>query len=113
MSLIDRYLADPKSRWNRLCMLWTYSVWPDARDWCLRWIYAQHNARVLSDFESRMSSTVYLATGGMMSKPYYTIEAIRSQIEEHHNSLYEDAYSDGREDLAAELGVEDPRKTEA
>lgn len=107
MSAVTAYLDNPKSRWNR-ARLWLSVTWPDVRDWFLRWIYAQHNARVIIDFENRMSSVVYHATGGMMSKPYYTIEAIKQEIDGYHSRLYDDAYADGREDLAAELGVEDP-----
>lgn len=108
MTLIDAYLDNPKSRWNRLRMWWRYSAWPQTRDYFLRWIFAQHNARVLADFEERMVSVIYEATGGLMSKPYYTTEAMLQCIRENASKQYDYAYADGREDLAAELGVEDP-----
>lgn len=80
----------------------------DLRDWFLRWIYAQHNARVIVDFERRMACAVELATGGMMSKPYYTADAIEAEILAAQSRAYDIAYADGRNDLADELGVEDP-----
>jgi hypothetical protein len=74
----------------------------------MRWVYAQHNARVLIDFENRMSAVICEATGHVMSKSYYTVEAMLSQIAEHHSRLYDDAYAEGRRDTAEEFGIELP-----
>lgn len=76
-----------------------------AKLWCLRWVYAQHNARVIEDFEERMVSVIHEATGGMMSKPYYTEAAMLGEISEAQQRAYEYAYQDGRRDLADELDV--------
>lgn len=108
MTVIDSYLKNPRSRWRHFRLWLAVSAWPAVRDWCLRWIYAQHNARVLADMESRMVSVIYAATNGMMSKPYYTKEAMLEQITAAHGAAYDDAYADGRSDLADELGVTDP-----
>jgi hypothetical protein len=101
------YLNNPNSPWAKF-RLWLHVTWPDVRDYFLRFIYAQHNARVLADFENRMVAVIYQASGGMMSKPYYTEEAMLQCIREAERKAYDYAYADGRSDLAAELGVEDP-----
>jgi hypothetical protein len=105
MPVIDSFLANPNSRWQRF-RLWLWVTWPDVRDWFLRWIYAQHNARVIIDFENCMSAVICEATGQMMSKPYYTEKAMLGQIAEHHNKLYEDGYNEGRKDTAEEFGID-------
>jgi hypothetical protein len=109
MSAVAAYLNDPKSRWNRL-RLWLWVTIPEIRDWFLRWVYAQHNARIIIDFEDRMVSVIYAASGGMMSKPYYSTEAMLQCIREAESRAYDYAYADGRDDLAAELGVTDPNR---
>jgi len=83
-------------------------IWEDVRDWFLRFIFAQHNARVIANFEDRMCSVIYEASGEMMSKPYYTTEAMLAQIREAQSREYDRAYAEGRRDLAEELGVADP-----
>ena len=77
----------------------------NARDWFLRWVYAQHNARVIIDFESRMSTVVWAATGGMMSKAYYTAEAMLAEIRDAEERAYNLAYAEGRADTLAEYGM--------
>lgn len=106
-SAVQAFLDNPKSKWANF-RLWVSVTWPDVRDWFLRWVYAQHNARVIINFERDMSSVIYEATGGMMSKPYYTIEAMKAQINDYHNSLYQSGYLDGVEDqkLVAEKEAE-------
>jgi hypothetical protein len=76
-----------------------------AKLWCLRWVYAQHNARVIEDFESRMVAVAYEGSGGMMSKPYYTKEAMIGAFQDYQNRQYDEAYQEGRRDLADELDV--------
>lgn len=88
--------------------LWLSVTWSDVRDWCLRWVYAQHNARVIIDFENRMSRVVDAATNGLMSKPYYDADVMEVEIRAAQSAVYDMAYAEGRADLAAELGVEDP-----
>jgi hypothetical protein len=92
------------TRWERLRLRIEFAF-ADARNWLERFIYAQHNARVIVGFEDRMSSVIYAATGGMMSKPYYTTEAMLAQIDEARQREYDEAYQEGRRDLAEELGV--------
>ena len=88
--------------------LWVSVTGWDVRDWCLRWVYAQHNARVLIDFENRMVAILEPATGGMMSKPYYTADVMVAEIALAQSRAFDLAYAEGRRDLAEELGVEDP-----
>jgi hypothetical protein len=102
--VVDRFLEKPHSRWRRF-RLWLWVTLPDVRDWFLRWIYAQHNARVIIDFENRMSAVVSEASGHLMSKSYYTLEAMLPIIAEHHERLYNDGYAEGRKDLAEEYGI--------
>lgn len=90
-----------------LARLWLHMTALDVRDWCLRWIHAQHNARVIRDFENRMTSVIHAATG-VMSKPYYTADAMLTEIAAAQARAYDDAYAEGRRDLADELGVIDP-----
>lgn len=70
----------------------------DFVNWLRRFYYAQHNARVIEDFENRMSFLVCLATGQWMSKPYYTIEEMRAQVNNHHQREYAYGYNDGIDD---------------
>lgn len=88
--------------------LWLSVKWWNCRDWFARFVHAQHNARVIIDFERRLSSVIYHATGGLMSKAYYREEAMLSLITEQQSRDYDRAYAEGRSDLAAELGVIDP-----
>jgi len=76
------------------------------KEWIERWIYAQHNARVIMDFEDRMMAVIHEATGYMMSKPYYTKEAMLAEISSYHERLYDMAYQEGRKDLADEHDIE-------
>lgn len=100
---VDRF---EKSRLYRFKLGLRYKL-EDVRDWFLRFWYAQHNARVIIDFENRMTAVIYAATGGMMSKPYYTEDAMLSQIREFESRTYDFGYEEGRKDLAEELGIED------
>lgn len=93
MSIIDIYLVNPNSTWRK-ALLWASVTWEDVKNWVLRFVYAQHNARVIEDFEGRMLSVIHEATGGLMSKPYYTEEAMLQLIREHHNALREEGYED-------------------
>lgn len=105
MDTIDYFLRNPNSRWRRF-RLWLWVTRLDVRDWFLRWIYAQHNARVIIDFENRMSAVICEATGQMMSKSYYTEEAMLGMIAEYHSKLYDEGYADGRKDTAEEFGID-------
>jgi hypothetical protein len=78
------------------------------KDYFARFIHAQHNAQVIINFENRMSSVIYQATGGMMSKSYYTIEAMKAEIDAHQQRELEFWYAEGRKDLCEELGIRDP-----
>jgi hypothetical protein len=107
--VIDRFLEQPNSRWRKF-RLWLWVTGLDVRDWCLRWIYAQHNARVIIDFENRMSAVICEASGHLMSKPYYTAEAMLAQIHEHQQQFYAEGYADGRKDVAEAFGLDLDRK---
>lgn len=97
MSVVDRYLANPKSKWNHFC-LWVSVTLPEVKYWCLRWVYAQRTYRELIELEDNMVSVIYEATGGMMSKPNYTKDAMLQMIRQHHADLYDDGYKDGHKD---------------
>jgi hypothetical protein len=107
VSAISSFLDKPSSRWRRF-RLWLWVTRLDVRDWFLRWIYAQHNARVIADFEDRMVSVIYAATGGLMSRPYYTTEAMLQCIREFESRTFDDGYREGQKDLAEEHGLELP-----
>ena len=66
--------------------------------WCARWFYAQHNARVLVEMEGRFSRVLDYASGGMISKPYYSDEVNEQMIREHLWSQYKEGYNDAEED---------------
>ncbi len=62
--------------------------------WLARFWFAQHNARVIEDFERRMSLVIENATDGRMSKPYYTIAAMQVEIDASRSAAYDDGYND-------------------
>jgi hypothetical protein len=70
--------------------------------WFERVYYCHHNARVISDFEWRMACVLTECTRGM-SKPYYTIEAMRAEISDYQQQLYKDGYDEGYADAKAEF----------
>ena len=99
----------------RLIGFWSWIRYTLRLDDISRWFkqiyYCHHNARVIQDFEGRMSDVIWEATGGMMSKPYYTLEAMRSQITSAREDTYNEGYEDGRSDALEEFGVTDsPRQ---
>ena len=57
--------------------------------------HAQHNAAVLADMEWRMSLLLDDATGGRLSKPYYSIQDMRAAMAEYHAEMFKDAYDEG------------------
>lgn len=63
--------------------------------WFARLWWAQHNARVLADMEWRMILLVENATGGRMSKAYYSTEQMNAEVAANHNAIYQDGYDDG------------------
>lgn len=94
---VQVFLRDPKSRWGKF-RLWWYVTSRDVKDWFLRWVYAQHNARVLADMENRFCIVLCEASGNMMSKAYYDKDVMLNQIALHHQKLYNDGYCDAEED---------------
>lgn len=66
--------------------------------WFARLWWAQHNARVLADMEWRMCLLVENATGGRMSKAYYTTEQMNAEVNANHNALYDMGYKDALEE---------------
>lgn len=74
------------------------------RDWFLRIYHCHHNARVIADFEHRMTIVLCECTRGM-SKPYYTVDAMLSEIRAKQSEDYDEAYAEGRKDALEEMGV--------
>ena len=76
------------------------------RDYLTALIHCQHNARVIADFEERMSLVIYDATRGQMSKPYYTTDAMLPMISDAFQAEWEEGYTQGKKDaqLAPDLG---------
>lgn len=95
------------SRSEKICI---HAGWwlAEARDWCLRWIFAQHNARVIIDFEERMIAVICAASGNMMSKAYYDADVMVSMINDHINSQWDDGHATGRAEAFEEIGLADP-----
>jgi len=78
--------------------LWLYfKAYEPLKDFFLRIWYCHHNAKVIADFEDRMTSVIYHATNGMMSKPYYDKQAMISMIDEAFNKHFEEGYKEGQE----------------
>jgi hypothetical protein len=67
------------------------------RDWFLQIWFCHHNARVLADMEWRMACVLTSCTD-CMSKPYYTIEAMQSEIADYHTNLMDEAVADYKKD---------------
>ena len=86
--------------WDRLCDVAERTVGP-------LW-FAYHNAKVIVDFERRMSSVIHEATGGLMSKPYYTLDAMLPVIAQYVSRSWDEGYDEGRRDTLQELGEPDP-----
>lgn len=74
------------------------------RLWCERLWFAQHNARVLADMEWRMILLVENATGGRMSKAYYTTEAMAAEVSANHDAIYQEGYDDGLAEASLQSG---------
>ena len=66
----------------------------EAWAWFERVYYCHHNARVIADFEWRMSCVLTECTRGM-SKPYYDIEDMRVQIQDFLTETYQEGYDEG------------------
>lgn len=73
--------------------------------WFQRFWFAQHNARVLADMEWRMILLVEEATGGRMSKAYYSNDQMRPEIAAHHNALYQDGWDDALAEVSADRNI--------
>ncbi len=76
--------------------------------WFERIYWAQHNARVIMDFETRMMILMDAATRGRLSKPYYTAEVIQSEIEEAFMRKYEEGYDDAKSEYEPSAGPPRP-----
>jgi hypothetical protein len=74
----------------------------DGVEWCLRVLLAHHNARVLADMEWRLGCVLCECTSGM-SKPYYTLEAMRDEIRSYINAQCEQAVEDYQEEQADDV----------
>ena len=60
--------------------------------------YAWQNYKAVDCFERRMSLLLDHATSGRLSKPYYSIEVMRSEIDDAFDRNWEEAYSQALED---------------
>lgn len=67
-------------------------------DFFLQLIYFRHNARVIADFEHRMSEVIHRATNYRMSKTYYDLHSMLSEIEGAFEDEYEKGYDDAKEE---------------
>lgn len=81
---------------------WLYCKWWRVREWCERVVYCHHNARVLADMEHRFSCVLTHCTH-RMSKPYYTVEAMRAEIDDYITGMCDEAYKEGQADLREEF----------
>jgi len=63
--------------------------------WFERLWFAQHNVRVLADMEWRMVLLVENATGGRMSKAYYSTDQMNVEVAANHTALYQEGYDEG------------------
>lgn len=91
-------------------MGWRDWVWYSLRldeitQWFERVYYCHRNARVIEDFEERMSGVIWYATDGRMSKPYYTEAAMRSEIDDAFERVRAEGYEEGRNDALEEFGL--------
>lgn len=77
------------------------------KNWFLRIYYCHHNARVIEDFEHRMSLVLCECTRGM-SKPYYDVDAMLPEIRDFMQEQWDDGYAEGQRDLRDELGLSKP-----
>jgi hypothetical protein len=68
----------------------------EVKAWFERIIYCHHNARVLSDMEYRMSCVLNHCTRGM-SKPYYAVDDMLSEIDQYISDRCEEAVDDEME----------------
>lgn len=83
--------------------LWyDFTFWLEFQPWW-NWLqayrYAQHNRRVIADFEHRMACVLTTCTK-TMSKPYYHFEDMRVEIEDYIQEQRDEAYAEGREEHA-------------
>lgn len=81
--------------------------------WFARFVYAQHNARVLVDMEHRLGCVLDAATNGMLSKAYYDVPTMTAAISDAfaaHGELY---YAEGRADALEEHGITEEGPTDA
>jgi hypothetical protein len=109
-----RWIEDNASDWRFRLLMWsmrrprwvghTVDNLFEAIEWCERIIYCHHNARVIADLEHRMAIVLCEVTRGM-SKPYYTTDAMLSEIADKRQSDDEYAVESFIEDLDSEQGT--------
>jgi hypothetical protein len=98
-----RRLRNRLERFNN----WLEWEWP----WLAQLIWAHHNARVLVDMEYRFSCILSESTGGAMSKAYYDLEVMRSEIEEQESKLRDEWYDEGYKDAKEEFEPSEKAET--
>jgi hypothetical protein len=84
--------------WNLNYSLERYAQYRSIKDFIVQLIFFRHNARVIADFEHRMGMTIYYATNGQMSNSYYSIESMKSEIEDTQTKEYFRGYDDCKTD---------------
>jgi len=72
--------------------------WDEIKAWFERIIYCHHNARVLADMEWRLSCVLDHCTNGM-SKPYYSIGAMKVEIDDFISDRCKDAVEEEMEGI--------------
>ena len=71
--------------------------------WFERLWFAQHNARVLADMEWRIILLVENATGGRMSKAYYSSDQMNVEVTANHNAIYQGGWDDAVAEMAEQV----------
>ena len=86
--------AAPKPRW----VGWLACRAEESANWCIRVLMAHHNARILSDMEYRFGCVLNEVTL-RMSKAYYDLDDMRTEIAECREWHCDEAVADEMEPL--------------
>lgn len=73
-------------------------MWHNIKNWLTRIWYCHHNAKVLEAMEWRFSQVLCRCTDGAMSKPYYELTAMYSEIDSAFQKHWNHGYNEGRDD---------------
>lgn len=93
-----------RNAWRRSAIKWVIrDIKADAKAWCERVIYCHHNARVLADTEWRLSVLLDHASGGQISKAGYDTQTMITYVDDHIQTLTEEAIAEARENMREEI----------